>query len=129
MNIYIYTYIYIWIYPARLIVRISDTNLLEASLIITMIKWIRTSRLPIKNSLYAAMGAHVSLLVGMMWEGCRASRRCSRDTFPKSYITKHTTITRRGVSRTRYTYCVCREHVTYCVTYCVCREHVTHTRS
>ena len=26
------------------------------------------------------------------WEGCRDSRRCSRDTYPESYITKYTSI-------------------------------------
>jgi len=26
------------------------------------------------------------------WEGYRGSRRCSRDTYPESYITKHTSI-------------------------------------
>ena len=26
------------------------------------------------------------------WEGCRESRRCSRDTYPESYITKYTKI-------------------------------------
>jgi len=28
------------------------------------------------------------------WEGCRESRRCSRDTYPDSYITKYTSIRR-----------------------------------
>ena len=27
-----------------------------------------------------------------LWEGCRKSRRCSRDTYPESYITKYTSI-------------------------------------
>jgi len=29
-------------------------------------------------------------LVGPLWEGYHASRRCSRDTYPESYITKYT---------------------------------------
>ena len=28
------------------------------------------------------------------WEGFRESIRCSRDTYPESYITKHTSIRR-----------------------------------
>ena len=33
-------------------------------------------------------------LVGSMdfWEGYRESRRCSRDTYPESYITKYTLV-------------------------------------
>ena len=27
-----------------------------------------------------------------MWEGCRESRKCSRDTYPESYITNYTSI-------------------------------------
>ena len=30
-----------------------------------------------------------------VWEGCRESRRCSRDTYPESYITKFTSIRRK----------------------------------
>jgi len=33
--------------------------------------------------------------LGVGWEGCRESRRCSRDTYSESYITKYTSI--RGV--------------------------------
>jgi hypothetical protein len=29
------------------------------------------------------------------WEGFRESRRCSRDTYPESYITKYTQHTKR----------------------------------
>ena len=29
------------------------------------------------------------------WEGCRESRRCSRDTYSESYITKYTSIRRK----------------------------------
>ena len=29
-----------------------------------------------------------------LWEGCRESRRCSRDTCPESYITKYTSVRR-----------------------------------
>ena len=37
----------------------------------------------------------VSGLVGSTdWKGCRESRRCSRDTYPGSYITKHTSLRR-----------------------------------
>ena len=31
---------------------------------------------------------------GLVWEGYRESRRCSRDTYPESYITKYTSIRR-----------------------------------
>ena len=30
-----------------------------------------------------------------LWEGCRESRKCSRDTYPKSYITKYASIRRK----------------------------------
>jgi len=30
-----------------------------------------------------------------LWEGCRESRRCSRDTYPESYISKNTSIRRK----------------------------------
>ena len=30
----------------------------------------------------------------IVWEGCRESRRCSRDTYPESYIAKYTSIQR-----------------------------------
>ena len=33
-------------------------------------------------------------LAGPLWQGCRESRRCSRDTCPESYITKYTSIRR-----------------------------------
>jgi len=33
------------------------------------------------------------LRVGWLWEGYHESRRCSRDTYPKSYITKYATYT------------------------------------
>ena len=33
-------------------------------------------------------------LAGPLWEGCRESRKCSRDTYPESYITKYTSIRR-----------------------------------
>jgi len=29
------------------------------------------------------------------WEGCRESRRCSRDTYPDSYVTRYTSIRRK----------------------------------
>jgi len=32
------------------------------------------------------------------WEGCRESRRCSRDTYPESYITKYTSIRRKNLT-------------------------------
>jgi len=38
------------------------------------------------------------------WEGCRESRRCSRDTHPESYITKYTSIRKNfALSLGRYT--------------------------
>ena len=42
--------------------------------------------------------AHASrdhTLAGPLWEGYRESRRCSRDTYPESYITKYTSIRRK----------------------------------
>ena len=33
------------------------------------------------------------VIAGPLWEGYRESRRCSRDTYPESYITKYTTYT------------------------------------
>ena len=39
--------------------------------------------------------AHASrdhTLAGPLWEGCRESRRCSRDTYPESYITEYTLV-------------------------------------
>jgi len=45
--------------------------------------------------------AHASrdhTLAGPLWEGCRKSRRCSRDTDPESYITSH--ISRTAASAT-----------------------------
>ena len=38
---------------------------------------------------------HFSFCEGLTWDGCRESRRCSRDTNPESYITKHTSIRRQ----------------------------------
>ena len=38
-------------------------------------------------------------LVGPLWEGYHESRRCSRDTSPESYITKHTSIPRFHLKR------------------------------
>ena len=35
------------------------------------------------------------------WEGCRESTRCSRDTYPESYITKYTSIRRLTSLRRR----------------------------
>ena len=32
-----------------------------------------------------------------LWEGSLESRRCSRDTYPQSYITKYTSIRRKNV--------------------------------
>ena len=31
-------------------------------------------------------------LVGSLWEGYHVSRKCSRDTYPESYITKYTSM-------------------------------------
>ena len=38
----------------------------------------------------------VGWLNGSLWEGCHESRRCLRDTFPESYITKYTTYTKKA---------------------------------
>jgi len=62
-------------------------------LTITMIKWIRTSRLSIKNSLSRKKKTSSAIDSGL-WEGRRESRRCSRDTYIQSYITKYTSIPR-----------------------------------
>jgi len=37
----------------------------------------------------------LTLIVGPLCEGCRESRRYSRDTYPESYITKYTSIRRQ----------------------------------
>jgi len=37
----------------------------------------------------------VGCLNGFFREGCRDSRRCSRDTYPESYITKYTSVTKK----------------------------------
>jgi len=37
--------------------------------------------------------------LSFIWQGCRESRRCSRDTYPKSYITKYTSIRRSSCWR------------------------------
>ena len=36
-------------------------------------------------------------LAGPLWAGHRESRRCSRDTYPESYITKYTSIRRSNL--------------------------------
>jgi len=44
-------------------------------------------------------------LVGPLWEGYHESRRCSRDTYPESYITKYSSMRRQNVySRCRKTF-------------------------
>jgi len=43
------------------------------------------------------------LTVGWLWEGCRESRTCSRDTYPESYITKYTSIRRKSCRENYYT--------------------------
>ena len=42
----------------------------------------------------APAGAPTEVSVLPLWEGCRESRRCSRDTYLESYITKYTSIRR-----------------------------------
>ena len=37
-------------------------------------------------------GQRASQGVDILWEGCRESRRCSRDTYPASYITEYTSV-------------------------------------
>ena len=39
-------------------------------------------------------GVLQGVLVGPLWEGYRVSRRCSRDTYPESYITKYASMRR-----------------------------------
>ena len=71
----------------------------------------------VKKHLWEGLGEDVELLVYgnpqrlgeasrqlsiKHWEGCRESRRCSRDTYPESYTTKYTSIRRLrrwGVSK------------------------------
>ena len=48
------------------------------------------------------------LLYTDLWEGCHESRRCSRDTYPESCITKYTSIRRKTV------YYTCRDLTTTC---------------
>ena len=45
------------------------------------------------------VGSHDTLRVGWLYfEGCRESRRYSRETYPESYITKFTSIRRQTPS-------------------------------
>ena len=39
-------------------------------------------------------GQYLRVERGGLWEGCRESRRCSRDTYQESYIAKYTSIRR-----------------------------------
>ena len=39
-------------------------------------------------------GKYLRVERGGLWEGYRDSRRCSRDTYPESYITEYTSIRR-----------------------------------
>ena len=46
--------------------------------------------------------AHASrdhILAGPLWEGYRESKRCSKDTYAESYITKHTSIRRLNLKQ------------------------------
>ena len=45
-------------------------------------------------SIYRKVLVQYSDRLGVGWEGCRESRRCPRDTYPESYITKYTSIRR-----------------------------------
>ena len=45
--------------------------------------------------------------VGWLWEGYHESRRCPRDTYPDSYITKYTTKKNRENERACVCVCVC----------------------
>ena len=40
------------------------------------------------------LGSSLDTLVGPLLEGYHESRRCSKDTYPESYITKYTSIRR-----------------------------------
>ena len=56
--------------------------------------WLRVS-----GVCHWGLEAHASrdhTLVGPLWEGYHESRRCSRDTCPESYITKHNSTRRLG---------------------------------
>ena len=46
-----------------------------------------------------ARGEHRNDRLRVDGEGCRESRRCSRDTYPQSYITKYTSIRRQKAVR------------------------------
>ena len=74
---------------------------------ISMMKWIRTTRLSIKKSLselsgftqqgkspFSKRGRYFWWWWKPLWEGYHERRRCSSDTHPESYITKYTS-TRR----------------------------------
>ena len=43
---------------------------------------------------FEAGGSNFRRLIDSGWEGYHDSRRCSRDTYPESYITKYTSIRR-----------------------------------
>jgi len=56
-----------------------------------------TSRAPLSaKSVRAPSPHHVSSRACFfgLWQGCHESRKCSRDTYPESYITKYTSIRR-----------------------------------
>ena len=45
----------------------------------------------------------------MIGEGCHESRRCSRDTYPESYITKYTRIRRANTKLAKRANCLTSE--------------------
>ena len=55
--------------------------------------------LDLDNSRFSWSRDHT--LAGPLWEGCRESRRCSKDTYPESYITRYTSIRRYSARRAR----------------------------
>jgi len=49
------------------------------------------------------------ILAGPLWEGCCESRRCTRDTYPESYITKYGSIRRKIRAKYRVMGPICTE--------------------
>jgi len=51
-----------------------------------------TVPLPPKSVPRAASAGMAGVVKWLLWEGFRESRRCSRDTYPESYITEYTSV-------------------------------------
>ena len=76
-------------FPAKITTRLSQTSSISKN----MYSHLRSSKTDRCMLIRWGLEAHASrdhTLAGPLWEGCRESRRCFRDTYPESYITKYT---------------------------------------